>query len=111
MKEKINIQGFDIYCSLTDMNIINSYKVSSIAKMKSILIEALDTTIIYKTNRTMNSLINEWIAHNILYKYNLYRKHTKDCNFESKQKIRVKIVYFILSRIEKIKYYLGGCSK
>ena len=108
MIEKINIQGFEIHCSTTDMNIINSYKVNNITIMKSILTEALNKTSLYKTKRTINSLVNEWIAHNILYKYNLYRKHTKDCNFESKQKLYIKFIYFILSRIDKIKYFLGG---
>ena len=43
----------------TDMNIIDSYKVKTLKQMKKILIEALNTTILYKTKRSMTSLIDE----------------------------------------------------
>lgn len=59
MKEVINIQDFKIHCSTTDMNIIDSYKVNNIQDMKIILTKALETTSLYKTNRTMQSLLNE----------------------------------------------------
>lgn len=108
MKEIINIQGFEIHCSKTGMNIINSYKVKTLKQMKNILIEALNTTTLYKTKRSMTSLIDEWIAHNLLFKLNLFRKHTKDCNFESNQKIHIKFSYFILGKIIKIKWYITG---
>lgn len=108
MKEIINIQGFEIHCSKTDMNIIDSYKVKTLKQMKKILIEALNTTILYKTKRSMTSLIDEWIAHNLLFKLNLFRKHTKDCNFESNQKIHIKFSYFILGKIIRIKCYIAG---
>ena len=107
-KEVIHTHGLDIYCSTTDMNIIDSYNINNIDEMKSILMSCLMFTKIYKTDRTMNSLINEWIAHNKLYKYNLYRNHTKDCNFENKEKIHIRFIYFILSRTEKFKYYITG---
>ena len=107
MIEKIYIEDFEIHCTKTDMNIINSYELNNISLMKKILNEALNKTTTYKTKRKINSLINEWIAHNVLYKYNLYREHTRDCNFESKQKINTKIIYFILSRISKIKYFIN----
>lgn len=83
---KIKIQNFNICYSKTDLNIIDSYKIHDIKEMESFLIEALNTIKIYKTNRTINSLINEWITHNALYKMHLFRKRTKDCNFESQQK-------------------------
>ena len=59
MIEKINIQGFEIHCTITDMNIIDSYKVKTLKQMKKILIEAFNTTILYKTKRSMTSLIDE----------------------------------------------------
>ena len=111
MKEKINIQGFEIHCSTTDMNIIDSYKVNNITMMKTILIEALDTTSLYKTNRTMKSLLNEWISHNFLYQHNLYVEHTKDCNFESEQTTEYKIKYYLVSKIAKIINFIKGGFK
>lgn len=59
MKEIIRIQGLEVHCSEKDMNIINSYKINNVSLMKNILTDALNTTSIYKTNRSMNSLINE----------------------------------------------------
>ena len=59
MIEKINIQDFEIHCTTTDMNIIDSYKINNISLMKIILNEALDKTILYKTKRSINSLVNE----------------------------------------------------
>lgn len=59
MIEIINIQSFEIHCTKTDMNIIDSYKINNISLMKNILNEALDKTILYKTKRSINSLTNE----------------------------------------------------
>ena len=54
--------------------------------------------------RTDKSLINEWFSHNVLYNLHLFRKHTKDCNFEKTQNKILNIIYFILSITTKIKY-------
>ena len=59
MKEIMRIQGLEVHYSEKDMNIINSYKINNISLMKSILTDALNTTSIYKTNRSINSLLNE----------------------------------------------------
>ena len=37
----------------------------------------------------------------------LFRKHTKNCNFESKQKKSITFIYFIFSRISKLKYNIN----
>ena len=83
---EMKVRGLKIYYSTTDLNIINSYQIHNIKKMEAILTEALEKAENYATNRDMNSLINEWIAHNVFYKLHLFRKHTKDCNFENEQK-------------------------
>lgn len=104
---EMKVRGLKIYYSTTDLNIINSYQIHSIKKMEAILTEALEKAENYATNRDMNSLINEWIAHNVFYKLHLFRKHTKDCNFENEQKKIVIFIYFIFSRISKLRYNIN----
>lgn len=104
---EMKVRGLKIYYSTTDLNIINSYQIHNIKKMEAILTEALEKAENYATNRDMNSLINEWIAHNIFYKLHLFRKHTKDCNFENEQKKIVIFIYFIFSRISKLRYNIN----
>lgn len=104
---EMKVRGLKIYYSTTDLNIINSYQIHDIKKMEAILTEALEKAENYATNRDMNSLINEWIAHNVFYKLHLFRKHTKDCNFENEQKKIVIFIYFIFSRISKLRYNIN----
>ena len=103
---EMKVKGLKIFYSNKDLNIINSYQICNIKKMENILTDALEKADEYDTHRTMDSLINEWITHNLFYKLHLFRKHTKDCNFESEQKIIIKIICFIFSRISKIKYFI-----
>ena len=101
---EMKVRGLKMYYTTSDLNIIDSYQIHSIKKMKAILTEALEKAEDYITDRTMDSLINEWIAHNVFYKLHLLRKRSKDCNLESKQKTIMKIIYFIFSIFTRIKY-------
>ena len=103
---EMKVKGLKIFYSNKDLNIIDSYQICNIKKMENILTDALEKADEYNTHRTMDSLINEWITHNLFYKLHLFRKHTKDCNFESEQKIIIKIICFIFSRVSKIKYFI-----
>ncbi len=104
---EMKIKGLKMLYSTSELTIIDSYQIHNIKKMETILTEALEKAENYITNRNMNSLINEWIAHNVFYKLHLFRKHTKDCNFESKQKKSVIFIYFIFSRISRLKYNIN----
>lgn len=73
----------------------DAYTITDKKEMEKILVEALLEAKIYKTKRSLKNLKREWISHNRMYKLHLFRSHTKDCDFESKQKLWVKIVYFI----------------
>ena len=103
---EMKVKGLKIFYSNKDLNIVDSYQICNIKKMENILTDALEKADEYNTHRTMDSLINEWITHNLFYKLHLFRKSTKDCNFESEQKIIIKIICFIFSRISKIKYFI-----
>ena len=106
--EETKIKGIKITYTEDYMTFKDSFQISNIDKMKIILKEALEKTTIYTTKRNINSLIDEWIAHNILYKLHLFRKHTQNSNFKKKIKKRVALCYFLLSVPFKIKH---GYSK
>ena len=101
---EMKVRGLKMCYTTLDLNIIDSYQIHSIKKMKAILTEALEKAEDYITDRTMDSLVNEWIAHNVFYKLHLLRKYSKNCNLESKQKTIMKIIYFIFSIFTRIKY-------
>lgn len=102
--ERTKIKGLEILFTPKTMIILNSYKISDTQKMEEILQEALKKTDRYTTNRKMKSLINEWISHNRLYKFHLFKTHTKNCDFESEQKFYLKIIYTILGLSFKRKF-------
>ena len=105
---EIKIEDLTIHYSKSNLAIIDSYKIYDKQKMKNTLIMLLEVIPLYQTKRSIYSLMNEWIAHNLLYELNICKRHTKDCDFESKQKIHMFILYFILSMFSKIR---GGFKK
>ena len=96
MKEEMKIRGLKIICNEDNIKIKQSYIITNIKRMEEILTTILERTTIYKTKRTLKSLLKEWKSHNRLYKIHLFRKHTSDCDLESNQKLFYKIAYFIL---------------
>lgn len=102
--EETKIKGFKIIFEDNLFTIYNSYQLSNIDKMKPILKEALSKTVEFKTGRSINSFIEEWISKNILYKVHLFRKYTTNIQFKNKLKKRYSIIYFILSFFSKICY-------
>ena len=94
--EERKIYGLKVIYTSKVMIIKDSYKIKNPDKMKDFLKIALNKTEEYYTDRSYKSLINEWISHNHLYSLHLFRKHTKDCDFENKQNFLLTISYFIL---------------
>lgn len=96
MKEEMKIRGLEVVCYKDNIKIKQSYIITNTKRMEEILTTILERTTIYKSERTLKSLLKEWKFHNRLYKMHLFRKHTSDCDLESNQKLFYKIVYFIL---------------
>ena len=77
------VQGLDIQISETNIKILNSYKQTNKKKMFEIL-----TTIrekvpsLYISERTIDNMVGEWIAHNICYMFGIRRERTRDTDFE-----------------------------
>ncbi|WP_298061702.1 hypothetical protein [uncultured Rikenella sp.] len=85
-----------IYCELTNNNIsiLNSYKIKSKKEMK-IFLEVLP---LYTIKRNINSCLNEWVAHNRLYKLGLFKEHTINTDLSKNESILRRIGYYLLSR-------------
>ena len=83
--------------SENNIKIIDSYKVTKWADMLRILTTIKKETNSNVFNRSMDSLIEEWIAHNRLYKLHIFRSHTKDVDLNYPQKWYEKLIYRILS--------------
>ena len=101
---EMKIKGLKMIYSASKLTIIDSYQIHNIKKMENILTEALEKAETYMTNRNINSLINEWVAHNTFYKLHLFRKYTKNCSFKRTQNKTLNIIYFIFNIPTKIKY-------
>ena len=90
--KKVESKGEDDYLVLDDreaknpnMKIYDSYKV----KDEKVRREILEKLLLYESmnpswwKRTMNSLENEWDAHNKLYNLNFKRERTKDVDLDN----------------------------
>ena len=77
-----------------NIKIIDSYLVTDKKRMT----EYLKQLPLEKVNRNFNSCLNEWIAHNRLYKLGLFKKHTQDCDLSQDESLFRRICYWILSR-------------
>lgn len=81
-----------------DIQIISSYRIKS----KKIRQEIINIILKYNETypaktawiRSKQSLNNEWLIHNILYYFNLYRNHTKDVDFENNEETTYKLLFF-----------------
>lgn len=72
-----------------DIKIISSYRVKNNMMRNEIINIILKYNETYPAKKTwirsQKSLNNEWIIHNILYYFYLYRDHTKDVDFETNE--------------------------
>lgn len=85
-----------------NIQVIDSYKVDSKRDIKYLINEILATPeyiemyhLGYK--RSKHSLISEWAAHNLLYKFNYKRDRVKDVDLNQGESKKRKFLYSILS--------------
>ena len=102
---KIVIYGFEIIITKGNIHIPNSYNVDSPIIMGEILEELkhqLDDSIITIdtpfNHRSIDSMINEWVAHNNLYKIGYKPKRTGSIDLNHPQAWYIKLGYWLLSR-------------
>lgn len=90
----------DITYSKNNTHIPNSYEVINKQLMEEYIKWIIEERIIrkYPITRTLKSYQREWLGHNKLYKYGLFKSHTKDVDLEEPQKLIWKIVWLIIGR-------------
>lgn len=77
------VQGLDIQMSETNIKILNSYTQTNKDEMFEILtIIRNKAPSLYVSERTLENMVGEWIAHNICYTLGICRSRTKDTDFE-----------------------------
>ena len=95
---EFEVKGLLIKSFPDNIKIIDSYKLKNKKEIKEAVIEILEKAPMYLSNRTVNSLVREWRAHNILYNWGLFISHTKDCDLEAKESLFRRFFYFFLGR-------------
>lgn len=84
--------------SLDNTHIENSYKVKKSKDMRSILerLKVYSNSADALNKISINTMIHEWRAHNLLYALGICRDRTKDVDLNYNN-VLIKIAYFILS--------------
>ena len=96
MKE-IYIKNVKINYNSKNVRIVDSYKIQKRCDM-AIILRLFKIKTGYRSKRSLKSWIREWKSHNRLYKMELFRSHTKDCDLEEHEKIHRLFVYNLLGR-------------
>lgn len=91
-------EKIEIYTTKDNTHIENSYLI----KTRKAIREEVETIIfireakMYPITRSIGSYVNEWKAHNRLYRLGLFVSHTKDTDLEEPQSLIYRIIWFIL---------------
>lgn len=87
--------------SNNNIHIDNSYKIKSKESMLNVLNDIYNNNNYCSNvfNRSMDSLLNEWGAHNLFYNLHLFRSHTRDVDLDYPQKKWLSICYNIVGFI------------
>lgn len=93
--KKIEIWGTIFEYNNKNIKIHESYLIHDEFLMRTML-KTFKKMTCYNSKRTFESWIKEWKAHNRLYRWGLFRKHTVDCDLEEKEKWYRLIAYQIL---------------
>lgn len=85
--------------SKTNIHIVDSYKITKRDDMKAIIkiIRAKASENGFEYKRTDSSWVNEWRAHNFMYKYKIQKDRTGSVDLnENESRFRI-ICYFLMS--------------
>lgn len=87
---------FSYSISNNNIHINDSYKIKSKESMLNVLNDIYNKYYSDVFKRSMDSLLNEWGAHNLFYNLHLFRSHTKDVDLNYPQKKWLSICYNIV---------------
>ena len=104
---KMDVYNFKVTITSNNINIKNSYKVTSRERMKVILniikeyVEDYDEGIETPfDHRSIKSMIREWVAYNNLYTLGYKKEQTKSIDLNYPQKWYVPVIYWVLSLVK-----------
>lgn len=91
----------DITYSKNNTHIPNSYEVINKQLMEEYIKWIIEERIIrkYPITRTLKSYQREWLGHNKLYKYGLFKSHTKDVDLNENNSIIEELIWLIIGGI------------
>ena len=93
-----------ITCTSTNLHIVNSYKIKSRKQMVEIIQGVIDIIKPSKINeyavfkRTINSMVNEWCTHNILYELGIFKERTASVDLNYPLKWYWRLMYNIIGK-------------
>lgn len=96
----MNIEEVNYKIEFSNTRIYNSYQIKKIKDMKNILLyirEKYPTQVLSHNQRSLFGMINEWRAHNLLYKLGIARERTKHVDLNLGDTIPRRVGYFFLS--------------
>lgn len=93
-------KGVKITVSENNINIENSYKITSKKEIREILDYIITHCECEVTkHRTLDSMLNEWVVHNNLYILHIARERTSSVDLDYPQPRYMLIIYWLSSRI------------
>lgn len=87
-----------------NLTIHDSFMVVSENEMKEILLQVKEKHAECRVfdNRSIGNLVNEWMAHNLLFELGFMIAHTQHVDLESNQKWFLRFPYFLLGNLYRI---------
>lgn len=95
--------GLEITVNEHNVHIKDSYTVIDDFSKRLILTRIVEKCPFILEHRTINDMIVEWKAHNILHQHKYEEARTKDVDFELHQKWHRKVAYWFIAHIFKEK--------
>lgn len=95
-------QDYKVLLSSDNTRIIDSYQIKTNQDMTEFLFLIRKNTELKDyacCKRSIISMIREWRGHNLLFALKIFKKHTRDVDFEYPQKWYFKIGYYFLSML------------
>lgn len=100
----LDFEGLHIDVSTKNIHIVDSYTIKMRETMRCVLVdlkEYLELKYIVSPfdHRSIKSMVNEWVAHNNLYKLGYKRERTCSVDLNYPQKWYMPILYWLFSRV------------
>ena len=91
----------NILVNRDNLTIHDSFMVVSENEMKKVLLQVKEEHSECRVfdNRSIGNLVNEWMAHNLLFELDFMTAHTQHVDLESKQKWFLRFSYFLLGNL------------